>query len=71
MAGNTGDEYRNGSVTNRIQRCDPITKQCTKYDTETGKVLATKDGPFKGVAICNDDRSEDRTNSFCYKDSSK
>jgi len=37
MAGNTGNDYRNGSVTDRIQSCDPITKVCTKYDTTTGK----------------------------------
>ncbi len=71
MAGNTGNDYRNGSQINRIQKCDPITKQCTKYDTETGNALATKDGPFKGVAMCSDDRSQERTDSFCSNSASR
>lgn len=68
MAKNTGDDYRNGSEIDRIQVCDPITKVCTKYDTNTGKALGSKIGPYKGVATCNDDRSPERTNTFCDKD---
>ena len=65
MATNTGDNHRNGSVRDRIQVCDPYTKVCTKYDTNTGKKLGTKHGEWKGVAICNDERSDDRTQNFC------
>ena len=69
MAGNTGNDYRNGSVTDRIQSCDPITKVCTKYDTTTGKNLGSKVGEYKGVAKCDDARSNDRTGQFCQQDS--
>ena len=69
MAGNTGNDYRNGSVTDRIQVCDPETKVCTKFDTNTGQMLGSKVGEYKGVARCDDDRSADRTNQFCQQDS--
>jgi len=67
MASNTGDDHRDGSVKDRIQKCDPETKICTLYDTTTttGEVLDWKVGPYKGVAICDDDRSKDRTDKFC------
>ncbi|MBL1245002.1 MAG: hypothetical protein COA39_011565 [Sulfurimonas sp.] len=65
MASNTGDDHRDGSVTDRIQSCDPITKVCTKYDTTTGKTLGSKVGEYKGVARCDDYRSTDRTDKFC------
>lgn len=52
MAKNTGDNYRNGSVTDRTQSYNPKTETWSKRDTETGKFMDQKaDGtPFKGVA---------------------
>jgi HTH-type transcriptional regulator/antitoxin MqsA len=52
MAKNTGDNYRNGSVTDRTQSYNPKTETWTKRDAETGKFMDQKaDGtPFKGVA---------------------
>ena len=61
MAGNTGDNYRDGSVTNRIQVCDPETGTCVKIDTETNKIMGVKKDPYKGVADYTDDR---RTKEF-------
>ena len=69
MARNTGDAYRNGSITDRIQVCDPVTKVCTKFDTTTGQILGSKVGEYKGVAKCDDDRSAERINQFCQQDS--
>lgn len=69
MASNTGNNYRNGSVKDRIQVCNPITKVCTKYNTKTGEELDSKDGEYKGVAKCDDERSIDRIISFCLQDS--
>ncbi len=69
MARNTGDNYRDGSVTDRIQVCDPVTKVCTKIDTTTGKILGSKVGEYKGVAKCDDDRSTDRIDQFCQQGS--
>lgn len=67
MAGNTGDNHRDSSVKDRIQVCDPVTKECTKYNTNTGEAMGTKEGPYKGVAMCDDDRSIDRTDNFVNK----
>ena len=69
MAGNTGDDHRDGSVIDRIQSCDSITQVCTKYDTTTGEILGSKIGEYKGVARCDDNRSTDRIDQFCQQDS--
>lgn len=52
MAKNTGDGYRQGSVTDRTQVQNPRTGNFTKRDTDTGRFIDVKqDGqPFKGVA---------------------
>ena len=68
MATNTGENYREGSVKDRIQLCDPETKICTKYDTNTNEVLDVKIGKFKGVAECKDLRSNERSKKFCSED---
>ncbi len=59
MATNTGKDYRKGSVRDRIQKQNPKTGNWEKIDTNTGKVIDTKEGePFKGVAQETDDRRE-------------
>ena len=59
MAKNTGDDYRNGSVTDRIQVCDVDTGICKKIDTNTNQVIDQKEGKYKGVADHTDDRRDD------------
>ena len=55
MATNTGDDYRKGSVRDREQYKKG--NIWYKVDTDTGKVIETKEGePFKGVAQRKDDR---------------
>lgn len=55
MARNTGEDYRKGSVKDRVQYQKG--GKWYKVDTDTGKVLDIKEGePFKGVAKKKDDR---------------
>lgn len=63
MAKNTGDDYRQGSVNDRIQICDIDTGICTKIDTNTSEIISQKEGPYKGVANHTDDRRTDIFNS--------
>lgn len=51
MAKNTGLGFRHGSVTQRSQTRNPVTKTWVKRDTTTGQFKDVKsDGePFKGV----------------------
>lgn len=58
MAGNTGDNHRDGSVKNRTQVQNPKNGNFTKRDTETGRFIdqKTTGGPFKGVAKEKDGR---------------
>jgi len=51
MATNTDKSYRVGSVKNRIQIQNPVTKQWIKIDTKNGKIVDSKKtpGPYKGV----------------------
>ncbi len=57
MGKNTGEDYRIGSIKNRIQKKDSKTGEWIKIDTESGKELERKEGdPFKGVAKEVDDR---------------
>lgn len=58
MAKNTGNNHRDGSVTNRSQTLNPKTGNWIKRDTESGKFIDQKadDKPFKGVAKEKDDR---------------
>ncbi len=60
MATNTGKKHRIGSVRNRIQKKNPITRKWEKIDAITGEVIEIKEGsePFKGVAQVTDDRRE-------------
>ena len=51
MATNTGDGYRKGSVSNRVQILNPATGNYIKMDTETGRVLDVKPTRFKGVRL--------------------
>ena len=46
-----GDGQRNGTVRDRSQVFNPVTRRWTKRDTETGRFMDQKvDGkPFKGV----------------------
>ena len=65
MATNTGEDFRIGSVKNRIQVCNVKTGVCKKIDTTTNQVIDQKDGKYKvfvenrykkkikiGIAIC-------------------
>lgn len=47
----SGDGHRNGAVKDRSQAFNPVTKQCVKRDSDTGRFMdVKKDGtPFKGV----------------------
>lgn len=49
MGGNTGNGHRNGQVKDRKQVFNPKTGQYVKINTETGKIMASKDTPYKGV----------------------
>ena len=50
MARNTGESYRIGSQRNRSQIKNPVTGQWVKFNDETGKIMANKDGDrFKGI----------------------
>ena len=49
MAGNTKKGHRSGAVLNRSQSYNPKNKTWVKRDTETGKIMAVKKEPFKGV----------------------
>ena len=57
MAKNTGDGYRQGSVTDRNQTYNPKNDTHVKRDTSTGKFIDAKPStPFKGVAQEKDGR---------------
>jgi len=58
MAKNTGDGFRNGSVKGRSQTFNPRTDQFVKRDDGTGRFMAGKDSPFKGVAREPDGRKK-------------
>ncbi len=51
MAANTGKDYRQGAVKDRVQILNPITNRYVKIDTNTGRIIDTKKtpGPYKGV----------------------
>ena len=49
MGGNTGNRYRNGQVKDRKQVFNPKTGQYVKINTETGKIMSSKETPYKGV----------------------
>lgn len=51
MAGNTGENHRNGAVKDRKQVHNPQNDRWVKVDTETGKFMDQKADkkPFKGV----------------------
>ena len=51
MGVNTGNGSRIGVVKNRKQTYNPKTHKFIKRDTETGKILACKDTPFKSVRM--------------------
>lgn len=63
MATNTGEDFRIGSVKNRIQVCDVETGICKKIDTTTNQVIDQKDGKYKGIADHTDKRRDEFFNS--------
>ncbi len=63
MATNSGDDFRIGSVKDRIQVCDIETGVCKKIDTNTNKVIDQKQGLYKGIADHTDDRREEFFNT--------
>mgnify|MGYP001550438461 CR=1 FL=1 len=50
MATNTGNGFRRGSVSDRSQTYNPKTDQFVKRDDNSSRFIATKPGPFQGVA---------------------
>ncbi len=50
MAKNTGEGFRVGSVRDRSQTFNPQTQQYVKRNDSTGRFMAAKEGPYKGVA---------------------
>lgn len=55
MSKNTGNGYRQGSVSSRSQF--NVGKQWVKRNTETGRIMDSKVGkPFKGVPVETDRR---------------
>lgn len=71
MATNTGDDYRKGSVIDRIQVCDNDTGICKKIDTNTNKVIDQKEGKYKGIADHTDKRRNEFFNSEIDKEFDK
>jgi hypothetical protein len=51
MGVNTGNGARIGVVRNRKQTFNPRTKKFVKLDTESGKILACKNEPFKSIRM--------------------
>ncbi len=49
MAKNTGTGGRTGVIKDRKQTYNPKTGQFVKRDTTTGRILSSKDTPFKNV----------------------
>lgn len=49
MGKNTGSESRIGAVKNREQTYNDKTGQYVKRDTTTGRFMASKSTPYKGV----------------------
>jgi hypothetical protein len=58
MAKNTDHGYRIGSVRDRSQTFNPKTGQNVKRDDSSGRFMAAKDGPYKGVAREPDGRKK-------------
>jgi hypothetical protein len=58
VAANTGKGFRRGSVRERSQVVNPVTRQFAKRDLTTGQFMAAKDSPFKGVALEPDHRKD-------------
>lgn len=56
MGKNTEKGYRIGPVNDRSQVYNEKTKQYVKRDTTTGKIMATKATPFKGVKLTKSDK---------------
>jgi len=50
MATNTGQGFRRGAVSDRSQTYNPKTDQFVKRDDTSGRFMASKPDPFKGVA---------------------
>ncbi len=50
MATNTGSGFRRGSVSDRSQTFNPKTDQYVKRDDGSGRFMAAKPTPYKGVA---------------------
>jgi hypothetical protein len=58
MAKNTGDGFRRGSVSGRSQTFNPKTGQSVKRNDGSGKFMAAKTTPYKGVAREPDGRKK-------------
>lgn len=56
MATNTGSGFRKGSVSSRTQTFNPKNATFVKRNAGTGKFMAAKASPFKGVAKEQDKR---------------
>jgi len=49
VAKNTGKGHRKGAVKKRSEFYNPVTKQYSKRDRETGQILNNSSKPHKGV----------------------
>jgi len=49
MGTNTGENYRQGQVKNRVQVFNPKNNTYVKINTETGKIMTCKKIPYKGI----------------------
>jgi hypothetical protein len=58
VAKNTGDDFRRGSVTDRSQTFNPKTDQFVKRNDGSGRFMAAKNTPYKGVAREPDGRKK-------------
>ena len=56
MGKNTGDGFRKGQTKDRKQIYNEKTKQYIKVNTETGRFMSSKDTPYKGVSIRNNNK---------------
>nr|QBK88442.1 MAG: hypothetical protein LCMiAC01_01190 [Mimivirus LCMiAC01] len=63
MGKNTGIGYRSGMTKNRCQVYNPRTKKYVKMNTETGRIMACKNEPFKNIRRKGDAKKNTKKNT--------
>ena len=61
MGKNTGDGFRQGQQKDRKQVFNQKTGQYVKIDTSTGKFMSSKETPFKGIRMKQNQSTDDKT----------